>query len=64
MHRDSGQASAYPCNNALFSIDKKGAKEPVHSRDDGRYAKACPESRGIATVSLVCGFQMVMLMCR
>ena len=35
---------------SVFS-DKKGTKEPVHSRDGGRYAKACPESQGIAKVS-------------
>ena len=28
---------------SVFS-DKKGTKEPVHSRDGGRYTKACSES--------------------
>ena len=31
-------------------VDTKGTKEPVYSKDAGRYAKACLESRGIATV--------------
>ena len=34
-------------------MDKNGTKEPVHSRDGYRYAKACPESCDIATESLV-----------
>ena len=34
---------------ALLRVDSYGTKGPVHSRDAGRFAKACPESRAIAT---------------
>ena len=38
-------------SDASLIVDTKGTKEPVYSKDAGRYAKACPESQGIATVS-------------
>ena len=50
--RDSGQASQETSSSyASLIVDTKGTKEPVYSKDAGRYAKACPESRGKATVS-------------
>ena len=38
-------------SDASLIVNTKGTKEPVYSKDAGRYAKACPESRGKATVS-------------
>ena len=38
-------------SDASLIVDTKGTKEPAYSKDAGRYAKACPESQGIANVS-------------
>ena len=32
-------------------VDTKGTKEPVYSKDAGRYAKAFPEPQGMVSVS-------------
>ena len=44
-------------------MDTNGKKEPVHSRGRDRYAKACPESRAIATKFLVWRVQMITFSC-
>ena len=47
----------------MFLINKKDTKEPLHAKDGDRDGKTCPESQGIATVSLVWRIQIVVSMC-